>query len=153
VIYLLHFSPMTDVEPEQLQLEEILAEPAPRERDAGHADERRQSETDPPVAPSRPQSEPPPSSALLTTQETADLLHVHPRTIQRLVERGQLSAVHLGAAVRFDPADVSDLTTRLKRRNAGARPTTDIVTPARGNRASFAERLRSQQHEHRAAQA
>jgi len=144
---------MADAEPEQLQLEEILAEPAPQKRDARQEDERRQSEMDSPVASSRPQSEAPPSSALLTTQETADLLRVHPRTIQRLVERGQLSAVHVGAAVRFDPADVADLTTRLKRRTATPHPTTDTVTPVRGNRASFAERLRSQQHEHRAAQA
>ena len=144
---------MADAEPEQLQLEEILAEPAPQKRDARHEDERRQSEMDSPVASSRPQSEAPPSSALLTTQETADLLRVHPRTIQRLVERGQLSAVHVGAAVRFDPADVADLTTRLKRRTATPHPTTDTFTPVRGNRASFAERLRSQQHEHRAAQA
>ncbi len=144
---------MADAEPEQLQLEEILAEPAPQKRDARHEDERRQSEMDSPVASSRPQSEARPSSALLTTQETADLLRVHPRTIQRLVERGQLSAVHVGAAVRFDPGDVADLTTRLKRRTATPHSTTDTVTPVRGNRASFAERLRSQQHEHRAAQA
>ena len=144
---------MADAEPEQLQLEEILAEPAPQKRDARHEDERRQSEMDSPVASSRPQSEAPPSSTLLTTQETADLLRVHPRTIQRLVERGQLSAVHVGAAVRFDPADVADLTTRLKRRTEAPHPSTEIVRPVRGNRASFAERLRSQQHEHRAAQA
>lgn len=143
-------------EPEQLQLEGILAEPAPHKDDARRQDVRRpheQSDPDSPVVSSRPQSEAPRSPALLTTQETADLLHVHPRTIQRLVERGQLSAVHLGAAVRFDPADVADLTTRLKRRTATPHPTTDTVTPVRGNRASFAERLRSQQHEHRAAQA
>src|SRR4051812_1556423 len=44
--------------------------------------------------------------ALLTTTEAAVLLHVHPRTVQRLVDRGQLCAVHLGSAVRFDPRDV-----------------------------------------------
>jgi excisionase family DNA binding protein len=54
--------------------------------------------------------------ALLTTQEAATLLHVHPRTVQRLAVRGELTAVRLGAAVRFDPADVVDLTERLKRR-------------------------------------
>ena len=46
------------------------------------------------------------AGALLTTDEAAALLHVHPRTVQRLVERGQLCAVHLGSAVRFDPNDV-----------------------------------------------
>jgi excisionase family DNA binding protein len=91
---------------------------------------------------------------LLTTNETAALLHVHPRTVQRLVERGQLEAIHLGTAVRFDPGDVAALTEREKRLAAAA-PTalTDRVRASRGARVSFAERLRSRQHEHRAAQA
>jgi excisionase family DNA binding protein len=108
-----------------------------------------------PVVPSRPQSQPPkPStaSALLTTQEAADLLHVHPRTIQRLVERGELAAVHVGTAVRFDRADLADLTARLKSRAAGPPTARSDVTPDRGRaRVSFAERLRSQRDEHRAA--
>src|SRR6266536_2056279 len=54
------------------------------------------------------------NAALLTTNEAADLLHVHPRTVQRLVERGQLCAVHLGGAVRFDPHDVAGLIERVK---------------------------------------
>jgi excisionase family DNA binding protein len=92
------------------------------------------------------------ASALLTTSEAADLLHVHPRTVQRLVERGELSAVRLGAAVRFDPADVADLTARHKRREAGEAPSsTDVVRPSRAVRVSFSERLRSRQGEHRAA--
>lgn len=91
---------------------------------------------------------------LLTTSETAALLHVHPRTVQRLVERGQLEAIHLGTAVRFDPGDVAALTEREKQRAAAA-PTAlaDHVRASRGARVSFAERLRSRQHEHRAAQA
>jgi excisionase family DNA binding protein len=94
------------------------------------------------------------SPPLLTTQEAASLLHVHPRTVQRLVERGQLEAVRLGAAVRFDPADVADLTSRLKRREAGVPPPrADAVKPSRAVRISFADRLRSQQHEHRADEA
>lgn len=91
---------------------------------------------------------------LLTTNETAALLHVHPRTVQRLVERGQLEAIHLGTAVRFDPGDVAALTEREKQLAAAA-PTAlaDRVRASRGARVSFAERLRSRQHEHRAAQA
>jgi excisionase family DNA binding protein len=91
---------------------------------------------------------------LLTTSETAALLHVHPRTVQRLVERGQLEAIHLGTAVRFDPGDVAALTERQKQRAAAA-PTVlaDRVRASRDARVSFAERLRSRQHEHRAAQA
>jgi hypothetical protein len=69
-----------------------------------------------------------------------------------LVERGQLSAVHLGTAVRFDPADIADLTDRLKRRASGPTPSAaEAVRPSRAATTSFAERLRSQQDEHRAA--
>jgi excisionase family DNA binding protein len=81
--------------------------------------------------------------ALLTTRELADLLHVHPRTVQRLVERGELSAVHLGAAVRFDPADVVDLTARLKRHAEQVRPPAETVRRGHAPRRSFADRLRS----------
>jgi excisionase family DNA binding protein len=108
-----------------------------------------------PVAPSRPQSHPSVPSveaALLTTREAAELLHIHPRTVQRLVERGELAAVHVGAAVRFERADLADLTARLKSRSAGPPAARPEVTPARGRaRVSFAERLRSQRDEHRAA--
>jgi excisionase family DNA binding protein len=86
------------------------------------------------------------SAALLTTHEAATLLHVHPRTVQRLVERGELEAVHLGAAVRFVPGDVADLTARLKRRDAGPpSPALDDVQRSRAVRLSFADRLRSKQ--------
>jgi excisionase family DNA binding protein len=108
-----------------------------------------------PVAPSRPQSQPrgTGTTALLTTREAADLLHVHPRTVQRLVERGELAAVHVGTAVRFDRTDLADLTARLKSRAVGAATARAEVTPdrRRGAHASFAERLRSQRDEHRAA--
>jgi excisionase family DNA binding protein len=133
-------------EPEQLQLDALVADPSRPKRDSPHGDAgRRHQEREPraPVAAGRvlPQPDSPP--ALLTTQEAAELLRVHPRTVQRLVERGQLSAVHLGAAVRFDPADVADLTARLKRRAAVPQPSTDIVRAGRGVLPSFAERLRS----------
>jgi excisionase family DNA binding protein len=90
--------------------------------------------------------------ALLTTEEAASVLRVHPRTVQRLVERGDLSAVHIGSAVRFDPQDVGGLVERVK--SAGTPSTVDARVRARGRgSASFAERLRSRQHEHRAAHA
>lgn len=63
-----------------------------------------------------------PSEPLLTTAEAARLLHVHPRTVQRLVRRGALSAVRLGRAVRFDARDVVALTDRLKRDLSAATP-------------------------------
>jgi excisionase family DNA binding protein len=91
-------------------------------------------------------------SALLTTIEAAVLLHVHPRTVQRLVDRGQLCAVHLGSAVRFDPRDVAGLIDGVKR----GRPTRAATNPIRARTrasGSFSERLRSRRDEHRAAQA
>jgi excisionase family DNA binding protein len=87
---------------------------------------------------------------LLTTSEAAVRLHVHPRTVQRLVERGRLSAVHLGSAVRFDPQDIELLIADVKDRRR--RPQVDTFGTRRGATATFANRLRSQRNEHRAAQ-
>jgi excisionase family DNA binding protein len=90
--------------------------------------------------------------ALLTTEEAASVLRVHPRTVQRLVERGELCAVHIGSAVRFDPQDVGGLVERVK--SARTAPAVDARVRARARSSvSFAERLRSRQHEHRAAHA
>jgi excisionase family DNA binding protein len=98
--------------------------------------------------------EPAGAGPLLTTREAACLLRVHPRTIQRLVERGELEAVHLGAAVRFDPRDVAELTTRLKRRAArGKSWNPSVVRAGATAHVSFAERRRSSHHEYRAGQA
>src|SRR5688500_16123118 len=63
-----------------------------------------------------------PSEPLLTTAEAARLLHVHPRTVQRLVRRGALAVVRLGRAVRFDARDVAALTDRLKHDLSAATP-------------------------------
>jgi excisionase family DNA binding protein len=90
--------------------------------------------------------------ALLTTDEAAAVLHVHPRTVQRLVERGQLCAVHLGSAVRFDPKDVDVLIAEVKERRRS--PAADTARVRRSiTTSSFADRLRSQRHDHRTAQA
>jgi excisionase family DNA binding protein len=136
--------------PEQ-QLSLPLFDPQPAEHGPKAA-----AAGDPTPSPPEPQGvdEAQVAPGLLTTSETAALLHVHPRTVQRLVERGQLEAIHLGTAVRFDPGDVAALTEREKQRAATA-PTAlaDRVRASRGARVSFAERLRSRQHEHRAAQA
>jgi excisionase family DNA binding protein len=88
---------------------------------------------------------------LLTTHEAAARLHVHPRTVQRLVERGQLSAIHLGSAVRFDPRDVEALIHDVKERRH-APVAAETVRARRAVASSFADRLRSQRHEHRTAQ-
>src|SRR4051794_22140104 len=100
--------PLFDAEP---------VEPVPQRPTSGVDSSRRQLRRDAP-----PVSDQAEAHALMTTHEVAVLLRVHPRTVQRLVERGELQAVHLGAAVRFDPADVRALTDRLKRRAPGVAP-------------------------------
>ena len=134
---------------QQLSLPLFDPQPAERRPEPKAAEDATSCRTDPPAV-----DEAQFAPGLLTTSETAALLHVHPRTVQRLVERGQLEAIHLGTAVRFDPGDVAALTEREKQR-AAAVPTAlaDRVRASRGARVSFAERLRSRQHEHRAAQA
>jgi excisionase family DNA binding protein len=103
------------------------------------------------VAPEGAAASSSPAHALLTTSEAAGVLRVHPRTVQRLVERGQLDAIHLGTAVRFDPQDVAELTARLKRSASQvAAASVDVLRPSRPVRISFGDRLRSQHHEHRA---
>jgi excisionase family DNA binding protein len=134
---------------QQLSLPLFEPQPAKRRPEPAHAED---------VTPCLPElpavDQAPGAPGLLTTTETAELLHVHPRTVQRLVERGQLEAIHLGTAVRFDPGDVAALTEREKQRAATAPAAlADRVRASRGARVSFAERLRSRQHEHRAAQA
>jgi len=62
--------------------------------------------------------------------------------------------VHVGSAVRFDTLDLRALTERLKRyERSRTVAQADDVRPGRGGRVSFADRLRSHQHEHRAAEA
>ncbi len=85
---------------------------------------------------------------LLTTNEAARLLRVHPRTVQRLVERGELSAVHLGSAVRFDPHDIAGLVARVKDTAVTTESDEPLRRPVRLKRAiaassSFRNRVRS----------
>jgi excisionase family DNA binding protein len=81
--------------------------------------------------------------ALLTTREVADALHVHPRTVQRLVERGELAVVRLGAAIRFDRAELVRLIAERTRTARSPEPQPDTLR-ARPSGVSFAKRLRSQ---------
>jgi excisionase family DNA binding protein len=134
---------------QQLSLPLFDPQPAERRPEPAAAEDTTPRPPEPPAV-----DEAQVAPGLLTTSETAALLHIHPRTVQRLVERGQLEAIHLGTAVRFDPGDVAALTEREKQRAAAA-PTAlaDRVRASRNARVSFAERLRSREHEHRAAQA
>ncbi len=48
----------------------------------------------------------------MTTEEIAELLHVDPVTIRRLVSKGELSAYRIGADYRFAPSDLQDYLQR-----------------------------------------
>jgi len=54
---------------------------------------------------------------LMTSEEVAEILHVDPVTIRRLVSKGELSAYRIGADYRFSP---SDLQSYLKRQRVSA---------------------------------
>lgn len=41
---------------------------------------------------------------LLDSYQAAAILKVHPRTLQRLVHRGEIAAVHVGKLWRFKPS-------------------------------------------------
>jgi excisionase family DNA binding protein len=104
-------------------------------------------------APHHPSEQPTPAAseaqfasagvALLTTRQVADALHVHPRTVQRLVERGELAVVRLGASIRFDPAELVRLIAERTRTVRPPEPQSDTLR-ARPSGVSFAKRLRSQ---------
>lgn len=49
---------------------------------------------------------------LMTSEEVAELLHVDPVTIRRLVSKSQLSAYRIGADYRFAPSDLQDYLQR-----------------------------------------
>jgi excisionase family DNA binding protein len=72
----------------------------------------------------------------------ADALHVHPRTVQRLVERGELAVVRLGAAIRFDPAELVRFIAERTRTARSPEPEQETLR-ARTPGLSFARRLRS----------
>lgn len=73
------------------------------EVDAAEALERARVQVPPEVAGADVTGYIPDGAALLTTREAAQLLHVHPRTMQRLVEGGQLAAIHLGSPDALTP--------------------------------------------------
>jgi len=51
---------------------------------------------------------------LMTSEEVAELLHVDPVTIRRLVNKGELSAYRIGADYRFAPSDVEAYLQRQR---------------------------------------
>lgn len=51
---------------------------------------------------------------LMTTEEVAEILHVDPATIRRLVNRGDLAAYRIGADYRFAPSDLENYLRRQR---------------------------------------
>jgi len=60
---------------------------------------------------------------LMTSDEVAEILHVEPVTIRRLINRGELSAYRIGADFRVSP---SDLKEYLQRQHVPASATAEI---------------------------
>ena len=50
----------------------------------------------------------------MTSEEIAQLLHVDPVTIRRLVNKGELPAYRIGADYRFAPSDLQDYLQRQR---------------------------------------
>src|SRR5215469_7237418 len=50
----------------------------------------------------------------MTSEELAQLLHVDPVTIRRLVNKGELCAYRIGADYRFAPSDLQDYLQRQR---------------------------------------
>jgi excisionase family DNA binding protein len=50
----------------------------------------------------------------MTSEEIAELLHVDPVTIRRLVNKGELSAYRIGADYRFAPSDLQEYLQRQR---------------------------------------
>jgi excisionase family DNA binding protein len=47
------------------------------------------------------------SSGLVTVQEAAEHLRVHPETIRRMIKRGEISAVKVGSVYRISADDLA----------------------------------------------
>lgn len=59
---------------------------------------------------------------LLDTETAANLFSVHPRTLRRLVERGQIPVHRLGREYRFHVAEILEHTRQPHARVEAPRP-------------------------------
>jgi len=48
--------------------------------------------------------------ALLTVEELAKILRLHPKTVYRLVEKGKLACIRVGRNIRFSPDVIKQLS-------------------------------------------
>jgi excisionase family DNA binding protein len=76
---------------------------------------------------------------LMTSEEIAELLHVDPVTIRRLVNKSELSAYRIGADYRFAPSDLQDY---LQRQRIAARAQNESGTNPNSPLDQFAQMLR-----------
>lgn len=53
-----------------------------------------------------------PRLALMTVKQVAEHLNVNPRTVLRLIERGDLKAIKVSSRWRVDPDDLRDYMER-----------------------------------------
>jgi excisionase family DNA binding protein len=66
---------------------------------------------------------PEPSQPLLSVTQAAGALGVHPNSVYRLIERGQLRAQRVGRVWRIRPEDLGDtLAPEPRRKNPSRRP-------------------------------
>ncbi|MFN8721387.1 MAG: helix-turn-helix domain-containing protein [Rhodospirillales bacterium] len=76
-------------------------------------------------------STPTASTPLLTLKAAAAHFDVHPRTVRRWIEAGDLAAVRIGSVVRIRSADLDAfISAHLQQ----ARPVTSSATPRRPNK-------------------
>ena len=59
-----------------------------------------------------PQSPPPNPTRLLKPAEAAGLLSISPKTLQRLVARGDLAVIRVGSSLRFAVSDLDAFVAR-----------------------------------------
>ncbi len=84
---------------------------------------------------------------LLTSSQVAEQLAVSVRTVERLVERGELVATRVGRSLRFTEADVAAFVERareprLREVGASARSRPAVSRPRARQQLSFREQLR-----------
>jgi excisionase family DNA binding protein len=72
------------------------------------------------------------SERLVTARELADLLALKPGTVLDMWERGDLPGHKIGRAVRFDAAEILELTRRPRRLDTTAAALEDRSDPDEG---------------------
>lgn len=79
-------------------------------------------------------------TSLLTVEEAATQLRVHPETIRRAIRRGDISAVRIGSVYRVDATEIAPARAPKPERapRVDASPLAEFVQPGWPHRASGA---------------